>query len=103
MFLENKDRIIQEKLIAASKKPLFLVLFTLDHYHYKTTTKLRKSLRGILNCCKLQIVFKAQNKLANAFSYKDCISKELISVAVYKFQCGLCNKSYYGGYVRNLM
>ena len=47
-------------------------------------------------------MFKAQKKLENAFSYKDCISKELTSVAVYKFQCGLCNKSYYGGYVRNL-
>ena len=55
-------------------------------------TKLRKSLKGILNCCKLQIVFKSQNKLA----------KGLTSRVVYKFQCGFCNESYYGECVRHL-
>ena len=40
-------------------------------------TKLRKSLKDILNCCKLQIVFKSQNKLAKAFRFKDRIPKEL--------------------------
>ena len=52
--------------------------------------------KGILNCCKLQIAFKSQNKLAKAFHFKDRIPKELTSGVVYKFQCGLCNKSYYG-------
>ena len=47
-------------------------------------------------------MFKSQNKLAKAFRFKDRIPKELISSAVYKFQCGLCNKSYYGEYVRHL-
>ena len=68
----------------------------------QTRTKLRKSLEGILNCCKLQIVFKSQNKLAKAFLFKDRIPKELTSGVVYKFQCGLCNESYYGECVRHL-
>ena len=72
------------------------------YYEHECRTKLRKSLKGILSCCKLQIVFKSQNKLANAFGFKDHIPKELTSGGVYKFCCGLCNESYYGEYERHL-
>ena len=72
------------------------------YYEHDCRTKLRKSLKGILNCCKLKIVFKSQNKLANAFRFKDRIPKDLTSGVVYKFQCGLCNESYYGECVRHL-
>ena len=84
------------------KKTLFLVLPYLGPLSLQTRTKLRKSLKGILNCCKLQIVFKSQNKLAKAFRFKDRIPKELTSGVVYKFQCGLCNEPYYGECVRHL-
>ena len=47
-------------------------------------------------------MFKSQNKLAKAFRFKDRIPKELTSGVVYKFQCGLCNESYYGECVRHL-
>ena len=47
-------------------------------------------------------MFKSQNKLVKAFRFKDGISKELTSGAVYKFQCGLCNQSYYGECIRHL-
>ena len=40
-------------------------------------------------------MFKSQNELSNAFHIKDCIPKELTSGVIYKFQCGLCNESYY--------
>ena len=39
-------------------------------------------------------MFKSQNKLANAFRFKDHIPKDFTSVVVCKFQCGLCNESY---------
>ena len=68
----------------------------------QTRTKLRKSLKDIRNCCKLQIVSKSQNKLANDFLFKDRIPKELISGVLYKLQCGLCYESYYGECVRDL-
>ena len=87
-------------MITVPKKTLFLVL--LGPLSLQTRTKLRKSLKDILNCCKLQIVFKSQNKLAKAFRFKDRIPKELISGVVYKFQCGLCNESYYAECVRHL-
>ena len=81
---------------------MFLVLSYLGPLSLQTRTKLRKSLQGIFNCCKLQIVFKSHNKLAKAFHFKDRIPKELTSGVIYKFQCGLCNESYYGECVRHL-
>ena len=102
VFLDNKYR-IQEKVTTVPKKTLLLVLLYLEPLSLQTRIKLRKSLKGILNCCKLQIVFKSQNKLAQAFRFKDRIPKELTSGGVYEFQCGLCNESYYGECVRHLM
>ena len=54
-FLDNKYR-IQEKVIIVPKKPLFLVLPYLGLLSLQTRTNLRKSLKGVLKCCKLQIV-----------------------------------------------
>ena len=62
----------------------------------QTRTKLQQALKGVLNCCKQEIVFKCQTRLSNSFCYKDRILKDLISGVVYKLQCGLCNESYYG-------
>ena len=84
MFLDKKYR-IQEKLITVAKKTLFLVLPYLGPLSLQTRTILRKSLKGILNCCELKIVFKSQNKLGKAFRFKDQVPKELTSGVVYKF------------------
>ena len=65
---------------------LFLVPPYFEPLSLQTRTKLRKSLKGILNYCKLQILFKSQNKLVNAFRFKDPIPKEITSGVVYKFQ-----------------
>ena len=75
--LDNKYR-VREKVITVPKKTLFLVLPYLGPLSLQTRTKLRKSLKGIFNCCKLQIVFKSQNKLAKAFRFKGRIPKVLI-------------------------
>ena len=37
-----------------------------------------------------------------SFRYKDPIPKDLIFSVVYKFQCGLCNESYYGESIRQI-
>ena len=54
-------------------------------------TKLKESLKNILNCCNIQRVFKNQTRLSNNFHFKDHIPKDLTSRVVYKFQCGLIN------------
>ena len=43
-----------------------------------------------------------QNKLSNAFRFKDRITKDLTSDAVYKLQCGLCKESHYDECLRHL-
>ena len=68
----------------------------------QTRTKLRKSFKGILNCYKLQIVFKSQRKLANIFRFKDLLPFDLVSGVVYKYTCGRCNSSYYDKTDRHL-
>ena len=68
----------------------------------QTTTKLQQALKGVLNCCNLETVSKCQTRLSHSFHYKDPIPKDLISGVDYKFQCGLCNESYYGESIRHL-
>ena len=68
----------------------------------QTRTKLQQALKNVLNCYKLEIVSNCQTRLSNSLRYKDPIPKDLISGVVYKFQCGLCNESYYGESIRHL-
>lgn len=82
-------------MIFVPKKPLFLVLSYLELFSLQIRTKFRKSLKDILNYCKLQILFKSQNKLSNALCFKDHITKQISSDAVYKFLCGFCKEFFY--------
>ena len=68
----------------------------------ETRTKLQQGIKGVLNCCKLKIVFKCQTRVSNSVRYKDPTPKDFISGVVYKFQCCLCNDSYYGESIRHL-
>ena len=56
----------------------------------------------MLNCCKLQIFFKSQRKLASVFRFKDHLPYDLVSGAVYKYTCGSCKSSYYSETDRHL-
>ena len=84
------------------RKRLLLVLPYLGVIPLQTRTKLQQAIKGVLNCCKLEIAFKCQTKLSNSFRFKDPIPKDLISGLVYNFQCGLCNESYHGESIRHL-
>ena len=61
------------------KKTLFLSLAYLGEISLKTRTKIRKFLKGILNCCKLQIIFKSQKNFWDVFRFKDRLSFDLMS------------------------
>ena len=64
LFL-NKIYILKEKVPTAEKKSLQLVLPDLGNISLQTRSRLQKSIKGVLNCCKLQVTFKSQNKLCN--------------------------------------
>ena len=97
-LLLNRIHILKENVLTVEKKPLRLVLPYLGTISLQTRTKLQKSIREVLNCCKLQVIFKIQK----IFRFKGLIPLILISGVIYKFQRGLCNESYYGECVRHL-
>ena len=81
---------------------MFLSLTYLGEISLQTRTKLRKSFKGLLNSCKLQISFKSQRKLSNVFRFLDRLPFDLVSGVVYKYTCGRCNSTYYGETDRHL-
>ena len=94
--------VVKETTVTVQNKSLVLVLPYLRSMFLETKTKLKKSLKNILNCWKLQIVFKNKTKFSNNFHFKDQIPKDLTSGVASKFQCGFCNEPYYGECVRHL-
>ena len=83
LFLD-RIYILKEKVPTVEKKPLRLVLPYLGNISLQTRTKLQKSIKGVLNCCKLQVIFKSQNKLCNNFNFKDPVPQILASGMVYQ-------------------
>ena len=83
-------------------KTLFLSLPCLGKMSLQTRTKLRKSLKDLLNSCKLPIVFKIKRKLSIVFRFKDRLLSDLVSGVVYKYTCGRCSSAYYGETDRHL-
>ena len=98
----DKLFIKRPQLATVEKKTLFLSLSYLGEISLQTRTKLTKSFKGLLNSCKLQIVFKSQRKLSNVFLFKDRLPFDLVSGVVYKYTCGRCNSTYYGETDRHL-
>ena len=84
------------QLRTVEQKTLFTSLPYLEEISLQTRTELRKFLKGLLNLCKLQIVFKIQRKLSNVFCFKDRLPFDLLSGVVYKYTCGGRSSTYYG-------
>ena len=70
-LLLNRIHILKEKVPKIEKKPLHLVLPYLGTMSLQTRTKLQKSINGVHNCCKSQVICESQNKLCNNFRFKD--------------------------------
>ena len=71
--------VVKETTLTVEKKSLVLVLPCLGSISLQTRTKLKKSWKNILNCCKLRIAFKNKTRLGNNFHFKDRIPKDLTS------------------------
>ena len=76
---------VKENVPIVKRKRLFLVFPYLGAICLQTRTKLQQALKDVLNCCKLEIVFKCQTNLSISFRYKEPIPKELMSGVIYKF------------------
>ena len=60
--------VVKETTLTVEKKPLVVVLPYLGSISLQTRTKLKKSLKNVLNCCKL---FKNKTRLGNNFQGPD--------------------------------
>ena len=85
VILVDKLFIKRLQLTKIEKKTLFLSLRYLGEIPLQTRAELRKSLKGLLNSCKLQIVFKCQRKLSNVFGFKDLLPFDLVHGVVYRY------------------
>ena len=64
---------------------LRLVLPYLGTISLQTRTKLQKSIKGVLNCCKLQVILKSQINSAIIFALKTLFPKFLHQVRFTSF------------------
>ena len=57
---------------------------------------LEKTIRDLLPCVNLKVVFRIKNRLSSKFTFNDKISKEMRFLLCCKFQCSSCSATYYG-------
>ena len=79
-----------------SNKPITISLQYLGKASLEVRKRLRNAFRSYCPGLKLRVLFSSPNRLKNAFTFKDPIMKELNSLVLYKFTCGICNNSYVG-------
>ena len=101
MFI-NKLVIKRPQVTTAEKKTLIISPPYLKDMSLQIRNKLRKYFKETLICCKLQIVFKSQRKLANVFRFKARLPLDLVPAVICKYTRGRCNSSYYGETDRHL-
>ena len=98
----NKLVIKLPPVTTVEKKTLILSLPYLGDISLQTRIKFKKYFKVILNCCKLQIVFKRQRKLANVLQLKNRLPLLLVSGVVYKYLCGRYSSPYHDETDRHL-
>ena len=74
----NNSHIVKPTLVTVEKKPLLLILPYLGTISLQVRTKIRCTMKGTLNCCKLQVIFRCETKLSNMFRLKDCVRCKLV-------------------------
>ena len=77
--------VVKETTLRVEKKLLVLVFPYLGSISLQTRTKLKKSLKNILNCCKLQLVFKNKTRLGNNFISRIVFPNILLLVSFTNF------------------
>ena len=78
-------RLIKGTTLTIEINPFVLVLPYLCPISSQTITTLMRSLRNILNCCKMQIVFKNKIRLGDKSHYKDRFPKILLLLLFISF------------------
>ena len=72
---------VKQATLTVEKKPLVLVILNFGSISLQTMTKKKKSLKNILTCSKLQIVFKNRPDWVMTFTSKIGFPKILLLVS----------------------
>ena len=67
------------------KKDLYVFLPYLGKLSLSARSTLEKTIRDILPCVNLKVVFRIKNRLSSKFTFKDKISKEIVPYFVTSF------------------
>ena len=90
-------------MLTDPKKQLYLALPFMEKMSALVKSGLVRSLHKRLPFCKIKIVFKTSNRMANYFSFKDVFPEPLRSCQIFNFTCGSSNASNIGktyGYMK---
>ena len=98
----NRIHILKEKIYTVEKKLLPLVLLIYELYHCKLGLNCKSQSKGYLSAVNYRLLLKVKIN-SNNVRFKDLVPQIITSGVVYKFQCGLCNESYYTQCVRHLV
>ena len=74
-FMDN-IHVVKEATPTVEIQSSVVVFPYLGSISLQTRTKLKKSLKNILNCCKTEVVFKNNTRLGNNFHFKDWIPQK---------------------------
>ena len=86
----------RENVVVDSKKDIVVSLMYLGKISIEIKKRLRNAFRLYCPDINLKIVFSSTNRLKNGFSFKDVIMKNLNSLVLYKYTCGICKETYIG-------
>ena len=79
-----------------TKKEFTVPLVFLGRISIQIKKKLQSAFRELCPGLKLKVVFSSPNRIRNGFMFKDRLPRELDSMCLYKFSCGVCNCTYIG-------
>ena len=82
--------------MTASKQEIKICLPFLGKQSLKLRTNLTKLVNKYYPHCTLRVIFNSNNRLRNAFSFKDKIPLSVRSHLIYRFTCNSCNAVYIG-------
>ena len=92
----DKLFVMKKCVTTVPKKPCFITLPYLGTQSLSMRKQLTKLMETYYPQCKLNIVFRSNNRLKNYFMFKDKIPRAIRSNLLYRFTCNRCKSVYIG-------
>ena len=92
------DKLFVKKTADSSqkKKEVIFPMVFLGKITLQVKKKLQSTFKELCPGLKIKIVLSSPNRLRSGFLFKDRLPREMDSMLLYKFTCGVCNCTYIG-------